>query len=139
ARVNSHVELSVADTGQGIEPGFLPHVFDRFRQQDASTTRRHGGLGVGLSIVKQLVELHGGRVSVRSAGTGKGAIFAVELPLASLRPAEDAVSDAIARRHPSSMRSTLVQNTLARLNRLRVLVVDDDSDAAELVKRLLEE
>ena len=76
-RVNSHVEVSVTDTGQGISREFLPHVFDRFRQADASTTRQHGGLGLGLSIVKQLVELHGGTVRAKSAGLGHGATFIV--------------------------------------------------------------
>ncbi|MDB5296905.1 MAG: rpfC [Phycisphaerales bacterium] len=81
-RVNSHVEISVADTGQGIGPGFLPHVFDRFRQADGSSTRRAGGLGIGLSIVRQLVELHGGTVRAESPGDGKGSTFTVDLPLA---------------------------------------------------------
>ena len=85
-RVNSHVEVSVTDTGEGIPPEFLPYVFDRFRQADATTTRRHGGLGLGLSIVKQLVELHGGSVHVKSMGSGQGTTFTVALPLIALRP-----------------------------------------------------
>ena len=84
--MNSHVEVSVSDTGEGIRPEFLPHVFDRFRQADASTTRRHGGLGLGLAIVKQLVELHGGPVRAKSAGEGQGSTFIVTLPLAVLHP-----------------------------------------------------
>ena len=83
----SHASISVTDTGVGIAADFLPHVFDRFRQADSSTTRRHGGLGLGLTIVKQLVELHGGSVSARSAGEGQGASFIVRLPAGiSLEP-----------------------------------------------------
>ncbi|MFP5287381.1 MAG: ATP-binding protein, partial [Thermoanaerobaculia bacterium] len=80
-RVNSHVEIIVADTGVGISPEFLPHVFDRFRQLDSSSTRKHGGLGLGLSIVRHLVELHGGTVRVKSGGDGQGTTFIVDLPL----------------------------------------------------------
>jgi CheY-like chemotaxis protein len=80
-RLNSHLELSVSDTGQGIKPEFVSDVFDRFRQADPTTTRRHGGLGLGLSIVKQLVELHGGTVAATSAGEGQGATFTVKLPV----------------------------------------------------------
>jgi signal transduction histidine kinase len=80
-RVNSHLEINIEDTGEGIDPTFLPHVFDRFRQADASTPRAHGGLGLGLSIVKQLVELHGGTVSAKSRGKGAGSTFRVSLPL----------------------------------------------------------
>jgi PAS domain S-box-containing protein len=83
-RVDSHVEISVNDTGQGIAPDFLPHVFDRFRQADATTTRRHGGLGLGLSIVKYLTELHGGNVRVMSDGVGRGRHSWYRLPLQSL-------------------------------------------------------
>ena len=86
-RVHSHLEVSVADSGEGISPEFLPEVFDRFRQADASTTRRHGGLGLGLAIVKQLVELHGGGVHVGSAGLDQGTTFRVMLPLVAVQPA----------------------------------------------------
>jgi CheY-like chemotaxis protein len=82
-RVDSHVEISVIDTGMGIRPEFLPHVFERFRQADSSTTRRHGGLGLGLTIVKQLVELHGGSVRVKSPGDCQRATSIVSLPLVS--------------------------------------------------------
>ena len=88
-RINSHIEITVADTGQGIRPEFLSYVFDRFRQADATTTRWHGGLGIGLSIVKQLVELHGGTVRVDSAGEGKGTTFVVTLPLSAVHPRDD--------------------------------------------------
>jgi signal transduction histidine kinase len=82
-RVNSHIEIRVSDTGQGIKPEFLPFVFERFRQADMKTTRVHGGMGLGLAIVRQLVELHGGSVSADSPGEGKGSTFIVELPLRS--------------------------------------------------------
>ena len=94
--MNSHLEVCVVDNGQGIKPEFLPHVFERFRQADASTTRRHGGLGLGLSIVKHLVELHGGKVRAKSAGEGQGATFCIELPLMVVHAPE---ADA-AREHP---------------------------------------
>jgi len=90
-RVGSHVEITVSDTGQGIEPEFLPSVFDRFRQADGATTREHGGLGLGLAIVRHLVELHGGTVEAESEGEGRGATFRVKLPLLaalSVQPAE---------------------------------------------------
>src|ERR1700733_6533392 len=83
-RVNSHIEISVADTGIGIAAEFLPYVFERFRQADASTTRAHGGLGLGLAIVKNLVELHGGNVSVASAGAGCGSTFTFSLPISAV-------------------------------------------------------
>jgi PAS domain S-box-containing protein len=123
-RVDSHIEVSVIDTGDGIAPEFLPHVFDRFKQADPSTTRRHGGLGLGLAIVKQLVKLHGGDVSVSSEGVGKGTTFTVCLPLAAV----DSESDE--KTHP-----VLAQASLANVH---ILVVDDEPDARELVKRLLE-
>ena len=85
-RVNSHVEISVIDTGIGIQPEFLPHVFDRFRQADGSTTRRHAGLGLGLAIVKQLVEMHGGSIRAKSPGEGQGATFTLMLPITVVHP-----------------------------------------------------
>ena len=135
-RVNSHLEVSVSDTGQGIAPAFLPHVFDRFRQADATTTRQHGGLGLGLAIVKQLVELHGGGVRVKSGGLGAGATFIVDLPLTVLHPeAEPPESE---RRHPQAGWSdTPLSSQRLDLTGVEVLVVDDEPDARALVKRLL--
>ncbi|MDB5296399.1 MAG: Chemotaxis protein methyltransferase CheR [Phycisphaerales bacterium] len=120
-RVDGHVRVAVTDSGQGIDPAFLPHVFDRFRQQDGSTSRRHGGLGVGLSIVRHLVELHGGTVSADSAGPGRGSTFAVALPAADggAGPTPDL--------SPPSFAG------------LQVLVVDDEADAREYVCRVLED
>ena len=135
-RVNSHLEVSVIDSGEGIKAEFLPHVFDRFRQADASTTRQHGGLGLGLAIVKQLVELHGGGVRVKSSGVGLGATFIVALPLTVLHPeAEPAESE---RRHPQAGSSRMpFPGQDLDLAGVKVLVVDDEADARQLVKRLL--
>ncbi len=133
-RVDSHVEISVSDTGQGITPDFLPYVFDRFRQADGSTTRLHGGLGLGLAIVRHLVELHGGTVRAQSSGEGQGATFNVQLPLSAVRNAdfglrnENTASEESAFRNPQS----------AILKGLRVLVVDDEQDARHLLKTVLE-
>ncbi|HWE04525.1 MAG TPA: ATP-binding protein [Tepidisphaeraceae bacterium] len=135
-RVNSHLEVSVIDSGEGIKPEFLPHVFERFRQADGSTTRKHGGLGLGLSIVKQLVELHGGQARAKSPGEGKGATFTVILPLTALHSEPEPQ-----RRHPQAPASfgTLADDACVRLNGVKVLVVDDEPDARALVKRLLED
>jgi PAS domain S-box-containing protein len=135
--VGSHLQLSVIDTGQGIEPDFLPFVFDRFRQADASTTRRHGGLGLGLSIVKQLVELHGGSVAAHSDGAGRGSTFIVALPLSAVYPQADANSE---RHHPRPVPSPSgAAHSSIELAGVRVLVVDDELDARTLVKKLLED
>jgi signal transduction histidine kinase/CheY-like chemotaxis protein len=129
-RVNSHVEIAVSDTGQGIESAFLPHVFERFRQADSTTTRTHGGLGLGLSIVRQIVELHGGRVRVDSPGEGQGATFTVELPTTLLRtPAADRV-------HPMTPTDVPFEPS-ATLAGTRVLVVDDERDTLEMLDVLL--
>jgi signal transduction histidine kinase/CHASE3 domain sensor protein/ActR/RegA family two-component response regulator len=131
ARVNSHVEVSVTDSGEGISPEFLPHLFHRFSQADSTTTRRHGGLGLGLSIVKHLVEMHGGSIHADSPGRGKGATFVVSLPIAvAHEPTQQ-------RDHPtSSIRYASLENT-PNLDGLRVLVVDDESDARDLIRRIL--
>ena len=129
-RVNSHLEITVNDSGLGIKPEFLPHVFERFRQADASTTRQYGGLGLGLSIVKQLVELHGGNVRATSAGEGLGAAFIVSLPLTAIRDEEK-------REHPTSRNRAALECEDVNLDELRVLVVDDEPDARALIKRVL--
>jgi PAS domain S-box-containing protein len=134
-RVNSHVEISVADTGMGIKPEFLPFVFDRFRQADASTTRRHGGLGLGLSIVKHLAELHGGSVRVKSAGENQGSTFIVALPISVLRHSEE---EHRAER-PTFADVDVASVELPSLKGITALVVDDEQDARVLVNRLIEE
>ena len=136
-RIDSHVEVAVTDTGEGIDAAFLPHVFDRFRQADATTTRRHGGLGLGLSIVKQLVELHGGSVTVASPGPGRGTTFVVALPVTAAHPAADA--DDAPPRPGTPPPAGAAAAPPADLSGLRVLVVDDEADARGMVKRLLED
>ncbi len=126
-RVNSHIEVHVVDTGEGIDPEFLPHVFDRFKQADASTTRRHGGLGLGLAIVKQLVELHGGSVSARSPGRGCGSTFTVSLPLTVIHSDSEPLSTI--RRHPRTGAVAAAPETLIDFGGLSILVVDDEPDA----------
>lgn len=138
--VHSHLEVSVSDSGEGIAPEFLPHVFDRFRQADASTTRHHGGLGLGLAIVKQLVELHGGTVRAGSAGVGQGTSFRVMLPLRALRPEDDGAAGE--RRHPRAGAADAPPPPLSEqlpLRGVNVLVVDDEADARTLIRRLLED
>jgi PAS domain S-box-containing protein len=125
----SHVEIVVTDTGEGIEPEFLPHLFDRFSQGDASTSRKHGGLGLGLALVKQLTELHGGTVEARSEGRGKGATFVVRLPLVAAGRTAVAASRTEGGLDPSERFD---------LDGLSVLVVDDDPDSVEMVRRVLE-
>ncbi|HYU41265.1 MAG TPA: ATP-binding protein [Vicinamibacteria bacterium] len=120
-------EISVQDDGLGIKPEFLPHVFERFRQADSSSTRPHGGLGLGLAIVRHLVELHGGSVEVSSPGEGKGSTFTVRLPLR-----EEAGPPEIPRRMPAAAATP-------QLSGVDVLVVEDESDARELIRTMLEQ
>nr|AYM53070.1 sensory box histidine kinase/response regulator [Nannocystis exedens] len=131
-RRDSSVEIVVADTGKGIAPEFQPHVFERFRQADGATTRRHGGLGLGLSIVRQLVEMHGGTVSVFSEGEDRGASFTVRIPLAvTLRREIEA---------PETLRKEAAKQDLncpPELAGLRVLIVDDERDTREMLAMLL--
>ena len=131
-RVQSHIEISVADTGEGIPADFLPQLFERFTQADASTTRRHGGLGLGLSIVRNLVEMHGGTIKATSPGTGKGATFTIRLPVRVLT-----TSEAISQGGVNSATSRTVASR--QLKGLKVLIVDDESDGRNLVRRFLDE
>jgi signal transduction histidine kinase/ActR/RegA family two-component response regulator len=133
-RVSSHVELSVEDTGPGIPPDFLPYVFDKFRQADASSRRVHGGMGLGLSIVRSLVELHGGSVRAANREVGTGAVFTVTLPRQSVVAHAASVSLPQA---ASANVSTVVQPD-STLHGTKVLVVDDDGDGRELVAKVLE-
>jgi PAS domain S-box-containing protein len=135
-RVNSHLEVCVADDGEGIKPELLPHLFQRFQQGDASTTRRHGGLGLGLSIVKHLIELHGGLVRAKSPGPGQGATFCIELPLMVVVPPPDTEH----RTHPRAQapQAATVWADLPSLEGITVLAVDDEPDALGLVRRVLE-
>ncbi len=128
-RVGSRAQIAISDTGQGIPPEFLPHVFERFRQVDGSTTRRHGGLGLGLSIVKQFVEMHGGTVHAESAGIGQGSTFTVALPLAA--------SSTEAATNPETPSRTAPRSRNETLRGIRVLVVDDEPDARHMIRRLL--
>jgi CheY-like chemotaxis protein/anti-sigma regulatory factor (Ser/Thr protein kinase) len=128
--VNSHIEISVSDNGIGIPAEFLPQLFGRFSQRDSTANRVHGGLGLGLAISKQLVELHGGTIHAKSDGEGRGATFIIRLPL-MLRERDEA-PDASAQEREGE------QPVVPQLARARILIVDDEADARELVRRVLE-
>jgi signal transduction histidine kinase/ActR/RegA family two-component response regulator len=137
-RVNSHIEISVSDTGPGIDEEFLPHVFDRFRQADSSASRKHGGLGLGLAIVRHLIELHGGTVEAGNREGGSGAIFTVKLPLMAVRKksaasTNDLESSQYARTAAASM------DRLPSLNGVKALAVDDEPDVRLLLTAMLEQ
>ncbi|MPZ46537.1 MAG: response regulator [Betaproteobacteria bacterium] len=134
-RVNSHIEISIADTGIGISSEFLPHVFDRFRQADAGSARRHGGLGLGLAIAKQLVELHGGSLRAASLGEGQGSTFTIAFPLTAVHRAPAAEKA----EHPAADPLQPAPSQLPDLAGLVVLAVDDNADARELMHKILED
>jgi CheY-like chemotaxis protein len=131
-RVNSHVEIAVRDTGQGISADQLPHLFERFWQADSSASRTHMGLGIGLASVRHLVELNGGSVVAESAGEGRGSTFTVKLPVVPTTRA----AAAEARRQAAAGEGDAVP--VARLDGVKVLLVDDEPDANEAVRMLLD-
>jgi signal transduction histidine kinase len=126
-----HLDITVTDNGEGIDPELLPHIFNRFQQGDASTTRQHGGLGLGLAIVKHLAEMHGGTISASSPGLGHGSSFVLRLPVSTPVVSTEGIrqmdQEKRADQRPSS----------TRLNGLKILVVDDDPDGRTLVRRVL--
>jgi PAS domain S-box-containing protein len=134
-RINSHIEISVSDTGPGIDENFLPFVFERFRQADSTSTRAHGGLGLGLSIVRHLVELHGGTVEAGNRVDRQGAIFTVQLPIMVVRkPLESQEAERV---HPAAS-GNLPFDSPPALNGLRILAVDDEADTRLLLSAVLE-
>jgi signal transduction histidine kinase/ActR/RegA family two-component response regulator len=135
ARVNSHIEISVSDTGQGIAPEFLPFVFERFRQGDATFSREQGGLGLGLSIARELTQLHGGTISAASDGVGKGATFTVRLPLMIVHGRGPEPEP---REQPTNDRQAASVDSVPRLDGLHVLAVDDEPDSLDLLRSVLE-
>jgi CheY-like chemotaxis protein len=133
-RVDSQVEISVSDTGEGIAPEFLPFLFERFRQADSAFTRAHGGLGLGLAICRHLVEAHGGRIEAVSPGKGRGTTVRVELPLMIVHEDDPAGP----RVHPAlDVLPASAALDLADLNGRRVLLVDDDADALQMARDVL--
>lgn len=138
----TNAEIVVRDTGEGIAPEFLPHVFDTFRQQDGSTTRRFGGLGLGLAIVRHLTELHGGQVQAESGGSGQGAAFTVTLPLLETAPSErddtgKNLSEVAVSNESVSIAHTKTQPQI--LSGIKVLIIDDDYFALDLARTILEQ
>ncbi|HEV7642500.1 MAG TPA: ATP-binding protein [Pyrinomonadaceae bacterium] len=137
-RINSHVELTVSDSGGGIAEDFLPHVFDRFRQADSTSSKKHGGLGLGLSIVRHLVELHGGTVEAANREEESGAIFTVKLPVMALRQQTEQTADQSERVHPAANWSVPF-DCPPELKGVKVLAVEDEKDARDLLIAVLEQ
>lgn len=135
-RIDSYLELTVSDTGPGIDESFLPYVFDRFRQADSTAARKHGGLGLGLAIVRHLVELHGGTVKVDNRAEGHGAVFTVVLPVMVVRRPTGPLAIESERMHPSD---SVPFDAPLPLKGLKILVVDDEADARLLLAEMLEQ
>src|SRR5581483_9834524 len=134
------VRLSIQDTGQGIAPQLLSHIFDHFRQGDSRPSRRHGGLGLGLAIARHLVELHDGRVTATSGGVDQGATFSVWLPTldrANTAPTANPAALLVDAPSRATAAAALVSDVAVRLQGVRVLLVDGDRDAAELMGTVL--
>jgi signal transduction histidine kinase/ActR/RegA family two-component response regulator len=131
ARINSHIELAVRDTGQGIAPSLLPHVFDRFWQADTAAQDQKKGMGLGLTIVNHIVTMHGGSIRVHSEGVGKGATFTIRLPLPT------AAEGFRLRRRPPTLMGTPDLVRIPRLTGLQIMVVDDDQEATEALRGVL--
>jgi CheY-like chemotaxis protein len=132
-RTDTHAEVVVSDTGIGITPDFLPHIFERFRQADAGMTRERGGLGLGLGIARQLVEMHGGTIHATSGGEGKGSTFRVKLPLMIVHPERLLAERAHAGTHREG-----AEITIPNLEGTRILAVDDDRDALVMLSEILQ-
>jgi CheY-like chemotaxis protein/anti-sigma regulatory factor (Ser/Thr protein kinase) len=129
-RTSNEIEITVSDTGEGIEPDFLQHVFEPFRQAESTRTRTHGGLGLGLSIVRYIVEAHGGTIQATSGGRGRGAHFTVKLPIAAVVQTEE-----LPERHASQMPAPAIDSK--RLAGVDVVLVDDDHDGRALIRAAL--
>ena len=136
-RIGSQARVIVSDTGDGIAPEFLPHVFEPFRQADGTITKQHGGLGLGLAIVRRLVEMHGGAISVMSGGRGQGATFTVSIPIVSVRQTAPAAAIDSTTLAPSE--ETAIDTESPDLTGIRVLAVDDEDDTRAMVKGVLEQ
>jgi CheY-like chemotaxis protein/two-component sensor histidine kinase len=135
-RVNSSVEISVSDTGKGISPEFLPYVFDRFQQADNTTTRRHEGLGLGLSISRHIVELHGGTIRAESPGDDSGATFTVSLPVMIIHQKDNSAFAVKGKQSPADEEITPLSTAL-QLSGLHTLIVDDEADSRDLLTAIL--
>jgi CheY-like chemotaxis protein len=137
-RVDSHFEITVSDSGIGIDEEFLPYVFDRFRQADSTTSKKFGGLGLGLSIVRQLVELHGGTVEAANRHGESGAVFTVKIPMMAVRKQVEP-STVEAENNRQIANENLAWDNSLRLDGVKILAVDDEPDARHLLTVLLEQ